>query len=61
MSAFGTYREINAALNDRVIKARLAELALMPLVVTPTEFGAYVAAETEKWGKVVRLANIKAE
>jgi tripartite-type tricarboxylate transporter receptor subunit TctC len=54
-------REINAGLNDRVIKARLVELALMPLVVTPTEFGAYMAAETEKWGKVVRLANIKAE
>jgi tripartite-type tricarboxylate transporter receptor subunit TctC len=54
-------REINAGLMDPGIKARLAELTVVPLVFTPAEFGAYMAAETEKWGKVIRSANIKAE
>jgi tripartite-type tricarboxylate transporter receptor subunit TctC len=54
-------REINAGLNDPGIKARLAELMVTPLVLTPTEFGAYMTAETAKWAKVIKLANIKAE
>jgi tripartite-type tricarboxylate transporter receptor subunit TctC len=54
-------REINAGLADPTIKARLAELTVTPMVSTPAEFGAYVAAETEKWAKVIRVANIKAE
>ena len=43
------------------LQARLAELGgeLMPM--TPAEFGELVAEETEKWGKVIRAANIKAE
>jgi tripartite-type tricarboxylate transporter receptor subunit TctC len=53
--------EINAGLNDPAIKARLAELALTPLILSPAEFGTYIAAETEKWGKVLRIANIKVE
>jgi tripartite-type tricarboxylate transporter receptor subunit TctC len=53
--------EINAGLNDPNIKARLAELAVTPLVLTPTELGAYMTAETAKWAKVIKLANIKAE
>jgi len=53
--------EINAGLNDPGIKARLADLSVTPLVLTPAEFGAYMTAETEKWGKVIRMANIKAE
>ena len=53
--------EINAGLNDPGIKARLADLSVTPLVLTPAEFGAYMTAETEKWGKVVRMANIRAE
>ena len=32
-----------------------------PLVLTPAEFGAYMTAETAKWAKVIKLANIKAE
>jgi tripartite-type tricarboxylate transporter receptor subunit TctC len=40
-------------------KARLAAAATTPLVYTPAEFGAYVAAEVDKWGKVIRTANIK--
>jgi tripartite-type tricarboxylate transporter receptor subunit TctC len=53
--------EINAGLNDPGIKARLAELMATPLVLTPAEFGAYMAAETAKWAKVIKFANIKAE
>jgi tripartite-type tricarboxylate transporter receptor subunit TctC len=53
--------EINAGLNDPAITARLADLTVTPLILSPTEFGAYMVAETEKWGKVIRLANIKAE
>jgi tripartite-type tricarboxylate transporter receptor subunit TctC len=54
-------REINAGLADRATKARLAEVATKPIFFTPAEFGAYMAAEIEKWGKVVRYAGIKPE
>jgi tripartite-type tricarboxylate transporter receptor subunit TctC len=54
-------REINAGLADPGLKARLAELTIAPMVFTPAEFGNYMASETEKWGKVIRAANIKAE
>jgi tripartite-type tricarboxylate transporter receptor subunit TctC len=54
-------REINAGLADRATKARLAEVATTPIFFTPVEFGAYMAAEIEKWGKVVRFAGIKPE
>ena len=53
--------EINAGLNDPGIKARLAELMVTPLVLSPAEFGAYLVAETAKWAKVIKVANIKAE
>ena len=42
-------------------EARLAEVATTPMFFTPAEFGAYMAAEIEKWGKVVRFAGIKLE
>jgi tripartite-type tricarboxylate transporter receptor subunit TctC len=54
-------RDINAALNDPTIKARIAELSSMPLPMTPAEFSKHIADETEKWGKVVKTANIKPE
>jgi len=54
-------KEINAALADPKIKARLAELGGIPLSMTPAEFGKFISDETEKWGKVVRAANIKVE
>jgi tripartite-type tricarboxylate transporter receptor subunit TctC len=54
-------REINAGLANPAIKARLAEVATMPIFFTPAEFGAYMAAEIEKWGKVIRFAGIKPE
>lgn len=53
--------EINAGLKNPGIKAQLAELTVTPLILSPAEFGAYMRAETEKWGKVIRLANIKPE
>jgi tripartite-type tricarboxylate transporter receptor subunit TctC len=54
-------REINAVLADPRIKARLAELGGIPTPMTPAEFGQHIAAETEKWGKVVKTAGIKAD
>jgi tripartite-type tricarboxylate transporter receptor subunit TctC len=50
--------EINAALADLKMKARLAELGVTALPGSPADFNKLIAAETEKWGKVVRAANI---
>jgi tripartite-type tricarboxylate transporter receptor subunit TctC len=54
-------REINAALADPKIKARLADLGGTPLAGSPAEFAQLIADETEKWGKVIRFAGIKPE
>jgi tripartite-type tricarboxylate transporter receptor subunit TctC len=54
-------KEINAALADPKIKARIADLGYMPFVSSSAEFGNLIISETEKWGKVIRGANIKAE
>ena len=54
-------REINAGLADPKIKARLADLGGPPLAGSSADFGKLIAEETEKWGKVIRAANIKAE
>jgi len=54
-------REINAALADPKIKARLAEIGGTLFQGSPADFGKLIADETEKWGKVIRAANIKAE
>jgi tripartite-type tricarboxylate transporter receptor subunit TctC len=54
-------KEINAALADPGIKARLADLGNEPMPMTAAGFGNFIADETEKWGKVIRAANIKAE
>ena len=53
--------EINAGLADPKIRTRLAELGSVPMPLSPTEFGKLWADDTEKWGKVIRAANIKAE
>ena len=52
-------RDINAGLENPSVKARLADVAATPLLFTPTEFGAYMAAEVEKWSEVVKFASIK--
>ena len=54
-------RELNAGLANPAVRARLAEVATTPIVFSPDEFGAYMASEVEKWGKVVRLAGIRPE
>ena len=54
-------RQINAALADPGIKARLADLGTVPLPMTSTEFGKLLGDETEKWGKVIKSAGIKPE
>jgi tripartite-type tricarboxylate transporter receptor subunit TctC len=53
--------EINAALSDPKLKARLADLGGKVLPGSSTDFGKLIAAETEKRGKVIRAANIKPE
>jgi tripartite-type tricarboxylate transporter receptor subunit TctC len=54
-------KEINAVAADPLIKARLAGLGVDPVLMTSAEFGKFSADETEKWGKVIRAANITAE
>jgi tripartite-type tricarboxylate transporter receptor subunit TctC len=54
-------KEINAALADPNMKARLADLGGTVLAGSPADFGKLIAEETEKWGKVIRAANIKPE
>jgi tripartite-type tricarboxylate transporter receptor subunit TctC len=54
-------KEINAGLADPKLKARLADFGGTPLVLSPADFGKFIAQETEKWGKVIRATNIKAE
>jgi tripartite-type tricarboxylate transporter receptor subunit TctC len=53
--------EINVALNDPKMRARLADLGGTVLPGSPSDFGKLIAEDTEKWGKVIRTANIKAE
>jgi tripartite-type tricarboxylate transporter receptor subunit TctC len=54
-------REINAALDDPNLKTRLVDLGGTLLAGSPADFGKLIADDTEKWGKVIRAANIKAE
>jgi len=51
----------NATLADHKFKARLADLGVEPMPKTPDEMTKFIAAEDDKWGKVIRTANIKAE
>jgi tripartite-type tricarboxylate transporter receptor subunit TctC len=54
-------KAVNAGLEDPKVKARLAEWGATALSGSPADFARFVADETEKWGKVIRAANIKAE
>ena len=51
--------EINAGLADPNLKARIADFGGTPFALSPSDFGKFIADETEKWGKVIRAANIK--
>jgi tripartite-type tricarboxylate transporter receptor subunit TctC len=54
-------KEVNAGLGDPKIKERLAGLGGVPMPMSPTEFAKLIVEETEKWGKVIKLAGIKLE
>ena len=64
----GTPKEIVALLNREIVRSmalpdireRLATLGFDSIASTPEEFGARIRADSEKWGKVIRAANIKA-
>jgi tripartite-type tricarboxylate transporter receptor subunit TctC len=52
---------INAGLADAKLNARLADLGGTAMIGSPADFGKFIAEEAEKWGHVIRAANIKAE
>ncbi|MGO9702771.1 MAG: Bug family tripartite tricarboxylate transporter substrate binding protein [Xanthobacteraceae bacterium] len=54
-------KEVNAVLTDPRIKARFADLGIVPMPMTPAECQKFIIAETEKWAKVIKFANIKPE
>jgi tripartite-type tricarboxylate transporter receptor subunit TctC len=54
-------KAVNAGLKDSNVKAHLAEWGATALAGSPADFAKFVTDETEKWGKVIRAANIKAE
>jgi tripartite-type tricarboxylate transporter receptor subunit TctC len=54
-------KELNAGLADAKVKARIVELGGTVLGGTPAEFGKILADATEKWGRVIKAAGIKAE
>jgi tripartite-type tricarboxylate transporter receptor subunit TctC len=53
--------EVSAALVDSKFRAQLAGLAVTPFANSPDDFGKFIVEYTEKWAKVIRTANIKAE
>jgi tripartite-type tricarboxylate transporter receptor subunit TctC len=54
-------REINAGLADPATRARLATVATTPIFHTPESFGAYMASEVVKWGKVIKASGARPE
>src|SRR5262249_54166139 len=54
-------KEVNAALDDPKMKARIADLGGAPLLGSPADFGRLIADETAKWGKGIKFAGIKPE
>jgi tripartite-type tricarboxylate transporter receptor subunit TctC len=52
-------KEINAAIADPKLKARLADLGAEPMSMTPAEFGKLIADETEEWAMVVKFSGAK--
>jgi tripartite-type tricarboxylate transporter receptor subunit TctC len=53
--------QVNAALADRTLSARLAEFGIEPFPSSPAEFGKFIASYSEKWTEIIRSANIRAE
>src|SRR5262245_19335782 len=53
--------ETNAVLSQPAMQAQFAALGAEPMLMTPAQFGTYLAEETEKWGRVVRTTRIKAD
>jgi tripartite-type tricarboxylate transporter receptor subunit TctC len=54
-------KEINAGLADATLQGRLADLGAVPMPMTSDAFGKFIADETEKWTKVIKVANIRAD
>jgi tripartite-type tricarboxylate transporter receptor subunit TctC len=54
-------REIGNALTDPAMKAHLADVGAVPMPMAPADFGKFLTAETEKWGKLIRADNIKVD
>ena len=52
---------VNAAFVDPTMKARLTDMGATMLAGSPADFGKFIVEETEKWGKVVKFAGIKAD
>lgn len=52
-------RSVGTALADAKLSARIVELGGVPMPMTPAEFASFLAAETDKWGKVIRAAKIQ--
>jgi tripartite-type tricarboxylate transporter receptor subunit TctC len=55
------HEKINASLADPKITARIVELGYVPFISSQDEFSSFIAESTEKWRKIIRAANIKAE
>jgi tripartite-type tricarboxylate transporter receptor subunit TctC len=54
-------KEVNAALTEPVLQARLADLGIAPMPMSPAECQAFITAEVAKWAKVIKFASIKPE
>ena len=54
-------REVNAGLTDAKLSERIAQTGAAPIIVTPPEFEAFIAAETKKWASAVKASGAKAE
>ena len=52
---------MNAALADPGVKAKLLAIGVVPKAMTPAEFRQFIAGEIDKWAKVVKFADVKAE
>jgi tripartite-type tricarboxylate transporter receptor subunit TctC len=55
------HREVDGVLSDPKMMARFAEVGSTPTSMTVADFGKFIAEDTDKWGKIIRAAHIKAE